>query len=671
MFNNLKAIKFLYLDNNNISSVEKGTFVHNWVLQVLSLRGNKITEITVNLKFIGMQGEVLDKMKDLSLSDIDSPPFYSKYLMAYTDPSSMGFHLVLSKNDISDIPNKTFNHLFALTKLDLSHNKLYCISKDTLVDQKGLKSLLLTGNKFQNLYVFMFKDLQEIRLINLDRNNIYYMQKGTFICNNKLIVLSLKGNRVINPYQFSELSHPYSNLKNVSVCIKRKITKPRIKRTEWDVFRSVMSWTIQKPSFKKIEVNNMGKILYLSESALKYAIPDLLNVMPSLKILHMDNMSLFHLPTDLFYHASISSLVELSVQNNNITSLHYGDFSKLLLLEILNLAHNNFLTTDGRNFLGLKLLKCLNLCCNSLNNVQNLKSLSSLLSLNLSYNILSEIDTDIFQGLWLLESLDNSNNLIFKIDPLAFANNKLKYLNLAHNKIISFIAINGFSQLQFLEILDISHNGLATVDCGTFVGLQALEYLNICCNLLEHLTKFYGLSSLLSLNLISKISRDIFTELKSISNLDLSSNLIIEIELGAFSQKTLKILNLSHNKIVFILWNIFVDSYFNPNDTAFNSLFSGVVYRNNADFVKVKFNGNNLTCSRETCWLKDGIRENWIRTDVELGCWENCPNSGTVKILILFLFTCLFSAFHTYDQHILISEWCIFNDINSCRQMCR
>ena len=161
--------------------------------------------------------------------------------------------------------------------------------------------------------------------------------------------------------------------------------------------------------------------------------------MQFIKILHLDNKSLSHIPVDLLLN--FKSLIEFTIRNNNITSIPNGVFQHLSALQTFDMTGNALATAGDGNFCGFHSLEYLNLCCNFINTLKKFQHVSALSTLNLSYNYISNIDKDVLEELSALNNLDISYNLIFAIDPGTFLRNQISTLHLTYNKIvnISFI----------------------------------------------------------------------------------------------------------------------------------------------------------------------------------------------------------------------------------------
>lgn len=164
--------------------------------------------------------------------------------------------------------------------------------------------------------------------------------------------------------------------------------------------------------------------------------------------------------------------------------------------------------------------------------METFKSAKNLKQLDVSHNQLTEIPAIVlFVYCEKLVKIDFSNNLIAKIDPLAFLGaNNLQSLNLSSNR-ISQLDARTFSTPKMLK-LDLSRNNLTTFEEHIFDNMTALTDLN------------------LSYNSIGNFNTDIFSYLSNLERLNLQHTNITSIKLGTFShQHKLISLDLSGNNL--------------------------------------------------------------------------------------------------------------------------
>ena len=155
--------------------------------------------------------------------------------------------------------------------------------------------------------------------------------------------------------------------------------------------------------------------------------------------------------------ADLSSLQELSLTGNSLSSLDAAIFADLAKLEQLELNRNSLTSLPANTFNGLSNLENLNLASNSLNNLDAniFNDLSKLKQLYLSSNNLSNLSGNIFNGLSNLEELYLFSNSLNSLSVDIFA---------------------GLTNLQELFLYD---NNLSSLPDDIFNGLSNLEGLSL------------------------------------------------------------------------------------------------------------------------------------------------------------------------------------------------
>ncbi len=131
-------------------------------------------------------------------------------------------------------------------------------------------------------------------------------------------------------------------------------------------------------------------------------------------------------------------------------------------------------------------------------------------------------------------------------------------LNLSHNE-ISLLHINNFNALSHLKNLDLSFNHLSSIKAKTFSHLTHLHTLNLSHNVMPHFDKnscfnLHALEELnISYNKLEWLGFGAFNDLHHLKNLDISNNVLPTINVDVFDPLTHLIkLNLSHNKLTLL-----------------------------------------------------------------------------------------------------------------------
>uniref|UniRef100_A0A0N5ADB9 LRRNT domain-containing protein n=1 Tax=Syphacia muris TaxID=451379 RepID=A0A0N5ADB9_9BILA len=229
----------------------------------------------------------------------------------------------------------------------------------------------------------------------------------------------------------------------------------------------------------------------------------------NLKILDLSGNLLETVPSQAFQEAAV--LEKLDLSSNLITEFAPDALDGLNDVKILNISRNQLESVNLAYLIGASAstLETLDLSHNKISKISNNPSsphFSSLLNLNLSSNLLTNIDDSVFAATLHLKQVDLSNNLIRTISTL------------------------GLRQLYTLEELDLSWNGIEVIGTSSFDGLRSLKKLRM-----QHLRElrsvqmngFSGLSSLEQVDLsycylLKTVDDNAFETSDKLQSLDLS-----------------------------------------------------------------------------------------------------------------------------------------------------
>ncbi|XP_070166621.1 protein artichoke isoform X1 [Polyergus mexicanus] len=457
-----------------------------------------------------------------------------------------------------------FHNMEKLKILDLSRNGLKSIEEGILKGCTNLEELYLDGNNLIAVPTTSLKGPRAIRVLSLARNNIDFLLRDSFITfSESLLRLDLS---------YNELSHLEDNaFFDLQHLLFLSISHNSLSRFNSDVFKSV------------------SNLLQLDLSA------NFLQEFPTNALRHLTNLKFLNISNNLITEIEqihLSRLTELQVldfSRNNIGQLGINTFSNLSALTRLDLSLNALRMIEESSFVGLTKLKWLSLEDNNILLVpaSALMRLPSLAHLHLQFNRIAALSIElIYATSTNLVTLNLSHNLVREIQPKLFYNfEHLIDIKLSDN-MLSVISQNIFAGLEdTLLNLDISYNRLTTI---TELSLRNLVSLNLASNQLKRLSPetFKYLHRLRYLNLSSNplyggfppvfpsslINLDIsHTELKilptvlllnleSLEKIFLSGNQLQEINEGTFQNfYNLTTIDLSYNSIQSIDIGAFVN----------------------------------------------------------------------------------------------------------------
>ena len=336
------------------------------------------------------------------------------------------------------------------------------------------------------------------------------------------------------------------------------------------------------PSIESVSVSCLRYVRHLdiSRNLLTSLSPANLRHFPGLQSLDLSYNQLVRLEEGTFDMAS--NLATLDLSNNELVNLAPSLFSHLPLLSTLLLANNSLpsLPSSLLNAQGSQLVK-LDLSGNRLTSddirPSLLDNLTGLLELDLSKNLIDKLKKRSFNDLTSLEILNLSHNMIKDISPKLFKNqNNMRSLSLSNNQLTRLVndALSGLESLEQLHVdnnlleeleeqllahlsrlslLDLSRNRLLAIP-QTLRFLRNLKSIDLSGNYISDLESSPNLPQLWRLNLsgnkIVNVSSTSLAGMAGLQILDMSNNLVVEIERAAFdANKQLRAIRLDSNKL--------------------------------------------------------------------------------------------------------------------------
>ncbi|KRY32860.1 Leucine-rich repeat-containing protein let-4 [Trichinella spiralis] len=363
-----------------------------------------------------------------------------------------------------------------------------------------------------------------------------------------------------------------------------------------------------------------------------------INILPAgalvgyrVKRLELVNNNLTDIDPDAFNGLPITTLNELSVRNNLLSSIPQAGVPKLQRLISISLANNNirflpaaaFATFHSRGW-----LKKIDLSANGLQRLDDnaFLGLNMVAELNLDKNDLRVLPAGALQKLHALEDLSLAANQISTIPPHALGFAKLKSLSLEVNRLQSIEAA-AFAGTPNLMYLYLSSNRFQTIPADMFRSVSGLKVLAIANNPIQNLPvdAFYFVQNLvrlemancelvhiqpgtlqtipkvqviaLSRNKLNSIPQNAFRGLSELYSLDLKGNQISTVQDRAFEElPSLRHLDLSKNQIQILHEKTFHRTFLQKQTTANGR----VIY----------LYENPWNCNSSLNWLQRWLNEN-------------------------------------------------------------
>ena len=154
-------------------------------------------------------------------------------------------------------------------------------------------------------------------------------------------------------------------------------------------------------------------------------------------------------------------------------------------------------------------------------------------SLELTRNNIKQITSTVFKNATIMEYLSLNNNSIKILKNKVFVNSpNMKNLVMSNNK-IKLIAVNAFYGLKKITSIDFSNNVLTSLALGLFDNLPLLNDVRLSSNLLKTITKDWFKNNpmiaylYLAQNNIDTIEDEVTSQMKDLSIIDLTNNLLV------------------------------------------------------------------------------------------------------------------------------------------------
>ncbi|MBN3311145.1 LRIG1 protein, partial [Amia calva] len=290
----------------------------------------------------------------------------------------------------------------------------------------------------------------------------------------------------------------------------------------------------------------------LAGPGLARAVPCARNCTCTGDLVDCSHMGLTGTPADLPAHTA-----SLNLSNNKLTAIDQATLSKLANLREVHLDHNALTSIPSLGAASSKIIS-LYVHHNKIQRIEanQLKAYTSLETLDLNSNDITEIRSTCFPSGLQIKDLYLGSNRISTIEPNAFdsLSRSLQSLRLSKNKITQ-LPVKAF-QLPQLTHLELNRNKLRLIEGLTFQGLDNLEVLKLQRNNISKLTDgaFWGLAKMRTLHLdynsLTEVNSGSLYGLSALLHLQLSNNSISQINPDGwrFCSK-LKELILSYNNL--------------------------------------------------------------------------------------------------------------------------
>uniref|UniRef100_A0A3B3VMH5 LRRCT domain-containing protein n=1 Tax=Poecilia latipinna TaxID=48699 RepID=A0A3B3VMH5_9TELE len=276
--------------------------------------------------------------------------------------------LIFLNNALKSIHLTAFEHLTELQELELSGNpNLDHLYLGTFSKQEKLNKLLLNYNSLETILPGLFDPLTQLEVLQMKSNVLSDLPPFLFRNLSSLLEILKLGNNLIgnltsetfrNTSQLTELHLEWNEIAQLDDGIFSALANLSVLNLRGNRLTSFANKAFGGEPTNLKELNLKGN--RLTELSLES--------LSSLTDLTLSDNQLSSLTENLF--RNLTSLERLDLSDNQLTSLPEGIFKDLLSIEVINLHNNNLTELDSKLFQDQLLLKSLYLSDNQLETLQ-------------------------------------------------------------------------------------------------------------------------------------------------------------------------------------------------------------------------------------------------------------------------------------------------------------
>uniref|UniRef100_A0A182R298 LRIM1/APL1C-like dimerization domain-containing protein n=1 Tax=Anopheles funestus TaxID=62324 RepID=A0A182R298_ANOFN len=597
VFRNMRYLRVLVLDRNNLSSLPEGmlyatpnivklsiannklkriddsTFKKCKTLQYLTVSNNELTHIDLSLIPSLFRGNVsYNKLQTLSVPEAVIILDASHNLInTVTGPINPELAILcLQDNNLTD--TAFLWHYSGLVDLDLSFNQLEMITFDHFSEMNRLERLYLANNRLEVLNLdpapipkLQILDVRRNYLLDVERNqNQFNTLEQLYLDHNSIVTLKLSPNNTLqnltlsnNDWDCKSLDElfksvhesiildsdnnckPDYQLKQNLCCSRYEQSQYSYGNLRWPVYKCREDFQNYNCVFHDVSIDRNTPGAYFG----------------------YENVTLNNQKRITFKNSTMRKLSETLV--NSYGQIELLDLSDLQIEEIapraftngyniqeLYMGFNDIQKLPYNAFSHMKFLLVLVLDRNYLRSLSDciFDNNPNLVALTINNNNLEEIGDNAFQYTKDLQNLELSSNKLAHIDLSRIPS--LTYGNVSFNRLTT-LAIP-----MAIEILDASYNQINTVTGPNNYNLTHLYLQHNNLTEIAWIMRYPVLIVVdLSYNELEKITYKDFNEKVYLKELYLSHNRLVALNFGTssiptFQFDTLTQLYLDHNSIV-------------------------------------------------------------------------------------------------------------------------
>ncbi|XP_055301872.1 toll-like receptor 6 [Sitodiplosis mosellana] len=266
--------------------------------------------------------------------------------------------LIISRNDLVEVPKSTFNLMPNLTTVNFSHNKIKMIFSKHFAGAIQLTMINLSNNIVSILSGEAFSQAYNLEFLDLSVNKIQTIDNNMFVNNGKLKHLNLNLNPVkrFNFDNFSPLANSlevqisWNQIESLNINCRHLNHHFKSINEEY-TFKNVRIFNVSGCRGEKFlefldNLNGNVEIFDFSYNFIDKLMAGVFERFTNLKALHLSHMNLSNIGLDTFSYQTRLKLLDLSY--NGLTNVGPTIFSrKFFHLEHLNLEGNQLITIDS------------------------------------------------------------------------------------------------------------------------------------------------------------------------------------------------------------------------------------------------------------------------------------------------------------------------------------
>ena len=531
-------LRCLQLKENSLEELNSELFINNPQLQTLDLSQNLFNFIPMkalctlnNLEVLYLgQNPWLDITWDdpcleqlIHLRSINFHDSHLRYLLhnnTFLGLRNLSIeYLNLISCGITVLPALLFQHFPKLKTLILESNNIRIISEPTLTPLSNLEIFRFSNNHVKVFDIEMLTQAANLRefgigyfVVVVTKDNIEQLAAHPYI-----VTMNITEGIMLNiTNDFFSAFNKSAYLKNFMISsVKANYIEPGAFKwflsletfmlVQTDLksaqFKHALDFLSESVTYLDLSNNNKmetvpdkmfsGMVaphnvrkLNLGRCGLSKQIPiKQLSALTNLEILGLEYNALTGLNRNSI---QLFKLSELYLPNNAIKYVPRGIFTTFPNMTLLDMSGNSitYFSTDFKckcthNIRTIILKGC------HLRTVSNMKQFPMLEKLNLLNNNIEKISSDMFKGVFHLQTLLIDHNGIVYLNRDIFRDlHELRHLSIKQNN-IQYIYSTAFKPLLKLDYLSLSHNGIEELNVSVVQHLKSLTYLDFSMNPLQ------------------------------------------------------------------------------------------------------------------------------------------------------------------------------------------